>query len=416
MFAEFNTSAAAVSRSPVRIARIVTRLNIGGPSIQAIGLSRDLSTHGFATCLLHGRRSDNEGYMGDLLSIRAERIEYVPSLVRRISPFHDVRALWVLTRTLWQWRPRVVHTHMAKAGTIGRLAALLYNSLTRGPKAKLIHTYHGHVFEGYFGRRTTKIFLAIERWLAKHTDSIVAISPRVRDDVIATFKIAAAPQVTIIPLGFDLTPFLTITGEHRARARAELSVPDGAIVITTVGRLTAIKAQSLFLRAAALLMGTSRFQFIIVGDGELRQQLESEAKTLGLAHATRFLGWRGDLQNIYAATDVFVLTSRNEGTPVALIEAMAASTACVSTDVGGVRDVVASPDQGILVPFDDVRALARAIQVLVDDEGARTAMGERARVSVRTRYDHRRLVDDISNLYWRLLADDGTIASPLAAE
>lgn len=354
--------------------------------------------------------------MGDLLAIHADRVDYVPSLVRRISPINDVRALWALARTLRQWRPHVVHTHMAKAGTVGRLAALLYNLLNRGPKAKLIHTYHGHVFEGYFDARTTKLFLAIERWLAKHTDSIVAISPQVRDDVITTYKIAVPAQVSIIPLGFDLAPFLTITAEDRVRARLELNVPTHAVVITTVGRLTAIKSQSLLLRAAAHLKSSSRFQFVVVGDGELRHDLESEARTLGVADVTRFLGWRGDLQKIYAATDIFVLTSRNEGTPVALIEAMAACTPCVSTDVGGVRDVVTSPDQGILVPFGDVQALAHAIQTLADDEAGRRVMGERARASVRRRYDQHRLVDDIAGLYWHLLADGATIASPLAAE
>lgn len=395
-----------------RVARIITRLNIGGPSIQAIILSRQLSLHGFPTYLIHGRRSANEGYMGDLLTVSADRITHEPSLVRSVSPLSDVRALWSLFRALHEWKPHIVHTHMAKAGALGRLAAILYNSFHRGAKTRLVHTYHGHVFEGYFSTRSTKVFLAVERWLAKYTDAVIAISPQVRYDIVHTYGIAAVDRVEMIPLGFELARFTCITADDRLRARRDLQISEDVTVVATVGRLTAIKSQSLLLKAAARLRDTCELQLLIVGDGELRSQLEAEARKIGVANCTRFLGWRGDLETIYAATDIFVLTSRNEGTPVALIEAMAAGVASVSTDVGGVRDVITSAEEGVVVPYGDDAALAAAVKGLADDPQRRSVMGERARVSVGARYAQQRLIADISSLYRRLLGNGTTSFSP----
>jgi glycosyltransferase involved in cell wall biosynthesis len=387
-----------------RVARIITRLNIGGPSIQAISLSRDLAAAGYHTCLIHGHLADREGDMTRLQPISAARTVYVNSLVRRISPLRDVRACWTIYRTLCRWKPDIVHTHQAKAGTLGRLAGIVYNwTAGQAGKARLIHTYHGHVFEGYFTPASTRLFLMVERWLARRTDALIAISPQVRDDLVRTFAIGTDAQVVVVPLGFDLTRFTAISTDDRASARRALGIPPDACVVTTVGRLTAIKAQSHFLRAARRLDAQGSFVFLVVGDGELRPELESEAIELGIAQSTRFLGWRGDLDTVYAATDVFVLTSRNEGTPVALIEAMAAGVACVSSDVGGVRDVVTSDSMGTLVPFDDIDGLAQAIGALAGDTAARIDMGLQARQAVRQRFDQSRLINDITAVYRRTL-------------
>lgn len=348
--------------------------------------------------------------MGDLLEVRSACVQYVPALARSVSAGRDLFACWTLFRSLRRWKPAIVHTHMAKAGTVGRLAAIAYNLTTRRPKTKIIHTYHGHVFEGYFGRVSTAVFLGIERWLARRSDVLVAISPQVRDDLVRTYTIGTDAQVVVVPLGFDLTRFTTISDEHRSSARRLLRIPPDAHVVTTVGRLTAIKAQSHFLRAAQRLDMQRPLVFLIVGDGELRRELETEAKQLGIEQSTRFLGWRGDLETIYSATDVFVLTSRNEGTPVALIEAMAAGVACVSSDVGGVRDVITSEKAGALVPFGDIDGLVRSIASLVGDAATRAEMGDHARQAVRQRFDQSRLIDDITALYWRTLNDNGTIS------
>ena len=390
----------------LRVARIITRLNIGGPSIQAIGLSRELRASGFDTCLVHGRLGDDEGDMTRLLPIDDIDSVYVDDLVRPIAPLRDVRAWWRIYRTLRRWQPDIVHTHMAKAGTLGRLAALAYNrTRAAGRRARLVHTYHGHVFEGYFGSPSTKVFVLVERWIGRRTDALIAISPQIARDLVQTYRIARDTQLQLIPLGFNLDRLLALSAADHAPAKASLELAADTVAVATVGRLTAIKQHMLFLDMAAQLAKASpRFVFLIVGDGELRPALEARASEPDLAGRVRFLGWRGDLDTVYAASDIFVLTSRNEGTPVALIEAMAAGVAAVSTDVGGVRDVVTGPELGSLVPFGDAAALAGAVLALADAPARRTEIGRAARASVRDRFHATRLVADIRRLYSQLLS------------
>jgi glycosyltransferase involved in cell wall biosynthesis len=393
------------------VARVITRLNIGGPAIQAISLSRELRADGFHTTLIHGRLGPGEGDMTKILPIEDTRAIYLSRLVRAVAPLDDVFAFWRIYRELCVCRPQIIHTHMAKAGALGRAAGLLYN-LTAGRrrKARLVHTYHGHVFEGYFGDWSTKGFLLVERMLGRRTDALIAISEQIRTDLLRTYRVTTDDRVRLIPLGFDLTRLLTIAADDRARARRSLGIPEGVLVVTTVGRLTAIKEQSLFLdMAARLLTGGRNIVFLLVGDGELRPHLEVQARELGISDRIRFLGWRGDLETIYGATDVFVLTSRNEGTPVALIESMAAGVPCVSTDVGGVRDVITDPALGVLVPFGDPQRLEEAVAQLYDAPNKRVDIGRGARDSVRERFHVRRLIEDIRALYWQLLGIGGTI-------
>jgi glycosyltransferase involved in cell wall biosynthesis len=389
---------------------VITRLNIGGPSIQAINLSRELTPIGFHTTLIHGRLSEGEGDMLTLLPLGETTAICVTELVRQVAPLRDIVALWRIYRVLCREPPDIVHTHTAKAGTLGRLAGMLYNAIHRPPRPiRLVHTYHGHVFEGYFRSLTARLFLSIERLLAKFTDALIAISPRIKSDLLDTYQIGQRERVHVIPLGFHLDDLLAIDGTTRASARASLGIDAGSLAVTTVGRLTAIKQQNLFLEAAKnLASSSSRFVFLVVGDGELRHELEQQAARLGIAAQVTFLGWRGDLQTIYAATDVFVLTSRNEGTPVALIEAMAAGVSCVSTDVGGVRDVIVDSTCGVVVPPEDVEALTDAVAMLANLPVTREEMGRRARLVVRERFGSDRLVSDISALYRRLLRDDLT--------
>lgn len=396
---------------PLRIARVITRLNIGGPAIQAISLTRELTAGRFESLLLHGQLAEGEGNMMAIMPLTRGRAINVSTLVRPVSPALDVIACWRTYREFCRWKPGLIHTHTAKAGAVGRLAGILYNATCgRRHKARIVHTYHGHVFEGYFSTRRTKVFLAVERLLARHTDAIIAISERIRHDVLETYHIASDNQVQLIPLGFDLEPFLALTPDARPGARDVLGVDRSAIVITTVGRLTAIKEQASFVTmAAAISAKRPDAVFVVVGDGELRPSLERQAEQLGIGPRMRFLGWRGDLDIVYAATDVFVLTSRNEGTPVALIEAMASGTASVSTDVGGVRDVIIDATLGSLVPFGDAAALAQSVAALCDDAARRQAMGRNARASVATRFSLQRLLSDIERLYWQLVENGGTI-------
>jgi glycosyltransferase involved in cell wall biosynthesis len=391
--------------APARVARVITRLNIGGPSIQAVRLTTALEAHGFTTALLHGRLGAGEGDMSYLIPPGADT-RYIATLCRPLSPFDDVRTLLRLYREFRALRPAIVHTHMAKAGMLGRVAAAAYN-LTRGaePRAKVIHTYHGHVLDGYFSRAATALFIGIERMLARISDRIIAISPAIRGELLTTYRIGRADQYEVVPLGFDLAPFAAVDDRARQEARRALGIPAEALVISTVGRLTAIKQHRLFLDTVKRVVDAEpRAIALIAGDGELRGDLEAHAAALGISDRVRMLGWRRDLATIYAATDVFLLTSRNEGTPVALIEAMATGVPGVSTDVGGVGDVMGG-DTGRMAPFGDAAGLASAIVELLSDPALRAQLGARARARVLEHYDLGRLVGDIAALYRTLLVE-----------
>ncbi|MGQ0732059.1 MAG: glycosyltransferase [Acidobacteriota bacterium] len=384
---------------PVRVVRLITRLNIGGPSIQAIGLADRLAAEGFRTVLVHGRLGPGEGDMSYLMPPTVTAV-YEPTLQRSVAPISDLRAVLRVYRLLCRMQPAIVHTHMAKAGAVGRVATMLYNQTRgRGRPCRVVHTYHGHVLEGYFGPRKAALFLNAERWLARLTDRLVAISPQILHDLLNGYRIGRQDQYRVVPLGFDLRAFEAVDDEARRQARETLHIPAGTPVIVTVGRLTAIKQHELFLDAARLIVDKlPDAVLLIAGDGERRDELEARAAALGLGAQVRFLGWRRDLAVLYGAADVFALTSRNEGTPVALIEAMAAAVPGVSTDVGGVRDVIADASVGRRVPDQAPAAFAGAVIDVVRSPD-RGEMGRRARQLVVSRYGIERLVRDIVALY-----------------
>jgi glycosyltransferase involved in cell wall biosynthesis len=387
-----------------RVLRIITRLNIGGPSIQAITLSERMTARGFETRLIHGRLGPGEGDMRYLLTEPAA-VREVGTLRREIAPLHDAVALVQVLDAIRDIRPHILHTHMAKAGTIGRVAASIYNRTAgRDRPVRVVHTYHGHVLEGYFSPARTRAFLAVERMLARATDRIVAISPRIEQELIANYRIGRRAQYRVIPLGFDLQRMIAIGETERRAARAVLALAPDAHVICTAGRLTAIKRYDLFLDTARLIAEHDpRAIFLVAGDGELRSALEQQTRASGIADRVRFLGWRRDLDTVYGASDVFLLTSRNEGTPVALIESLAAAVPGVSTDVGGVRDVIDSDRVGLLAPFGDARALADQVHALLADRDRRRRMGEAGRQAVSGRYGLDRLIDNVERLYRELL-------------
>jgi len=389
----------------IRVARIITRLNIGGPAIQAITLSDRLRDRGFETLLIHGRLAHGEGDMSYLHRDPQARLAFVPSMTRPVSPVADLGAIASVLRHLLAFKPHIVHTHTAKAGTVGRSAAFAYNRVSR-TKARTVHTYHGHSLEGYF--RDSSAFVAIERMLARATDRLVAISPRIQAELRDRYHIGRRDQWAVVPLGFDLASLAAIDAGAREAARRELGIDPGTPVVTIVGRLTAIKQHELFLRVAgAVHRRQPSTVFLIVGDGELRAEMGALAASLGLDGCARFLGWRQDLDTIYGATDVCVLTSRNEGTPVAVIEALAAGVPVVSTDVGGVRDVLNDSVLGAAAADGDVDALAGLVlAALSPTQRAADSIAAR-RASVTGRYGLERLVTDIDSLYRSLL--DGSL-------
>jgi glycosyltransferase involved in cell wall biosynthesis len=329
----------------------------------------------------------------------------IGTMSRNISWSKDLTTLRHLIRVFRRERPVVVHTHTAKAGTVGRLAAIA----TRVPVR--VHTFHGHVFHGYFSPHVTRIFLAIERFLARHTDRIVAISDSQKHDLAEVYRIAPAEKITVIPLGFDLDPFLGVNGRTGA-LRGSLGCDENTLLVGWVGRLTAIKNPSLLLHCACKLsQEPRRIRIAVIGDGELRKQCEDQSESAGLSGIVSFTGWQQHLHRVYADLDLVILTSINEGTPVSLLEAMASGKAFISTDVGGVRDLMVGPAErlcgfevfqnGILVPLDG-KVLAQAVAYLGQNPELRRAMGEAGRTFVKSRFSAQRLADDLESLYLAL--------------
>ncbi|MEW5957101.1 MAG: glycosyltransferase family 4 protein [Chloroflexota bacterium] len=374
----------------LKVIRVIARLNIGGPAIQTVLLTRNLDPRRFQTLLVTGTESQGEGSMRDWAAIQGVTPLLIPELGRELNPISDLKVLLQLYHLFRQEKPDIVHTHTAKAGFVGRLAAWL-----AGVPA-VVHTFHGHVFHSYFGPFKTRLFIFIERVLALATDRIITISPRQRQEIIG-FRIASPQKIVIIPLGFDLEPFLTC--DHlRGRLRAEFAFSEETKLVGIVARLTHIKNHKLFITAAALVnKNHADVHFLIIGDGELRAELEQQVADLVLTQFVHFLGWRWDLPAVYADLDLVVLTSRNEGTPVTLIEAQAAGCPVVATAVGGVADVVSDGQTGYLVPPGEAEALAQAIlRVLAGD--SRT-MGQAGRQAVTEKFAARRLIGDIEQLY-----------------
>jgi glycosyltransferase involved in cell wall biosynthesis len=382
--------------SPIRVARVIARLNIGGPAQHVIHLTARLPRDRFESVLLSGREAPWEGSMHDLAARCGVRPISVPGLGRRLFPVDDVRSMVFLTRFFRHFRPHIVHTHTAKAGAIGRLAAWL----TGVPV--VVHTYHGHVFHGYFSKPMTSLFLAVERSLARRTSRLLTVSESVKRE-LERYRIGRPGQITVLPLGLDLDRFLGC--EPRAgELRRELGVDDRQPLIGIVARLVPIKRHEDFIAASALV--ASRIPdalFLVVGDGERRAELEALVRRQGLAERVRFLGWRQDLDRIYADLDVVVLTSANEGSPVSLIEAMAAARPVIATSVGGIPDLVEHGVNGLLARAGDPSATAEAIVSLLANPERRRAMGEAGRKRVHDAYGVNRLVSDVDRLYSDLM-------------
>ena len=391
---------------PIRIARIITRLNVGGPAIQAIEMSERFERAGCHTLLVHGRLGAGEGDMRYLVpDDRRFEMVHVPSLRREVNPIADAAATARVFSLLRRFRPAIVHTHMAKAGSVGRAAALLYNAtVARAARARLVHTYHGHVLDGYFSSPAARAFTAMERALARRTDRLIAVSESVRRDLVDRHGVGSADRFRVVPLGLDLSRLAAIGLRERAAARAALGLEAEARVVAFVGRLTAIKQPHLFVDAAARVADADRrARFLVAGGGELEAAVRSQIEGRGLSDRVRMLGWQRDVAPVYAASDLVAVTSRNEGTPVALIEGMAAGVPGVSFDVGGVRDVIGARDLGVLVAPDDAGSLAGEIQHLLADEPRRAGMGARARASAVDRFGVDRLERDLAALYAELV-------------
>jgi glycosyltransferase involved in cell wall biosynthesis len=391
-------------RGATRVVRVIARLNIGGPAIQAITLTERLGSLGYRTVLVRGREEPDEGSMDYLADRLGVSPVLVPSL-RRNPSWRDAAALITLSRIIRRERPQIVHTHAAKAGTLGRLAALIA-ALGRGPRPTLIHTFHGHSLTGYFSPGPAAVYRWIERLLASRTDVLIAVSDEVRDELVR-LGVAEPARFAVVPLGFDLRPFAIAGAERtkrRDRLRAELGIPRDEKLVTLIARLVPIKRVDRFLRVAVDLVDQRRrLHFLVVGDGVLREQLQASPEAVELDGRLTWAGFRRDIPDVCFASDAVVLTSDNEGTPVSLIEAQAAGTPVVSTRVGGVTSVVHDGAAGFVVDPNDERGLAIAIRTVLDD----TAITERAAdtgASVTRDFSLDALVDRLDQLYRRALS------------
>jgi glycosyltransferase involved in cell wall biosynthesis len=382
---------------PIRVARVIARLNIGGPAQHVTLLTAGLDRVRFVTTLITGVVGEREGDFTEAARARGVEPVVIPELGRAIRPTRDLVALCKLVRLFRRLRPDIVHTHTAKAGALGRLAARVAGVPVT------VHTFHGHVLEGYFSPAATRAFLAIERWLARGTDRLVTVSPRLRAQLLA-MGIGRPDQVEVVPLGLDLGRFRRGLGASAPALRASLGLAPGTPLLGSVGRLVPIKDHPTLFRAVAQLESDGEAaHLVVVGDGEDRPALAQLAQALGVSARVHFLGWRADLETILNELDVVICSSRNEGTPVALIEAMAAGVAVLSTEVGGVADLVTHGETGWLVPPGDPSAMAGAIRHLLAEPSLRARLAAAGRRVALDRHDVTRLIARIERLYTGLI-------------
>jgi len=408
------------SSSKIRILRIIARLNIGGPAIHVVNLSADLPNHRFETRLVCGAINQDEGDMAYLTEEKDIKPIIIADLKREINLLDDIKVFFKLIKIIREFQPHIIDTHTAKAGTLGRFAVIAYNSLHPFRKRiRLIHTFHGHIFHGYFSRLKTSAFIWIERFLAGFTDKIIVISDLQKKDICDTFKIAPEKKVQTLPLGFDLSAFNSCrSGQNQNQNKHFLDEKGTApFLVGIVGRLTSIKNHHMFLQTVRYLKNHDKiddFRFLIVGDGELKTELSQKARKWGIDNYVEFAGWQKDMPSVYSTLDAVVLTSRNEGTPVTLIEAMASGVPVISTDVGGVPDLMGKQieepvpgvnlmENGILVGSEKFSNLANALIYLKDNYEIESPMTSRAKNYVNRHYSFDRLITDIKKLYQNLM-------------
>ncbi len=408
----------------MKIVRIIARLNVGGPAKHVVWLNQALQDEEFESVLLTGTVPEGEEDMSYFAGQHNVKPVFIKEMSRELSP-QDIVSLWKVYQQIKREKPDIIHTHTAKAGTVGRTAGFLYRWLTwrtlvgKPRKVKILHTFHGHIFHGYYGTLKTKIFLLIEKLLAKFaTDKIIVISEQQRREINEKYGVGKKEQFEVIRLGLDLKVFEDWR-KKREILRREFDIKDDEVLVGLVGRLTEIKNHEMFLRVVKVYKENSEnadlpeLRFIIIGDGHRRAVLEEKAKEFGIEELVIFAGNREDADVFYAGLDVVALTSRNEGTPLSLIEAMANEKAIVSTSVGGVVDLLGEIreesdgfkicERGIRVAPEDAESFYKGLEYLAKDEGRRTKFGRKGKDFVIKNYDLDRLVGDIKNLYAGLL-------------
>jgi glycosyltransferase involved in cell wall biosynthesis len=393
-----------------RILRIHNRLIIGGPTLNVLYLTKYLAPE-FETLLIVGEKENHEKDAFFLAQQMGITTLSIPDMGRSLHPYRDYKAYKTVQKIIKNFKPDIVHTHAAKPGAIGRLAA------TSVSDTIIVHTYHGHVFHSYFGQLKTKFIINMERFLAKRSDVLIAISDKQKKELVEEFKIAGDDKFRIIPLGFELEKFYENQEQKRKKFREEFKLGNDEIAIGIIGRLVPIKNHSLFLEGIDYVMKTTqkKIRAFIIGDGETKKELQEKAKKMGIRFASIgdnadeaasliFTSWRSDIDTVNAGLDIIVLTSLNEGTPVSLIEAQAANKPIVSTRVGGIADIVIENETALLSDVGDTAGFQKNLLKLVEDEPLRNCLGKKGADHVQQKFCVERLVKDMKNLYQELLA------------
>jgi glycosyltransferase involved in cell wall biosynthesis len=409
-----------VSNSPKpKIVRIIDRLIYGGPTRNVVFLTEGLKKNGYDCDLVTGVPADGEGDMTFWAQEHGVNPIVIPQLSRELAAkdLIVILKLWQLFRNL---HPDIVHTHKSKAGATARIAAWLYRWITpstlrfRPRKIVIVHTFHGHIFHGYYGKWKSAMFVNIERLLARITDCIVVVSEQQRREIRDGFRVGRNTPFRVVPVGLDFREPVT-----NIQFRQENKVENDEFLVGTAGRFCEIKNFPLLMKAFDLASRATpafKAKLTLIGDGHLRSELEKYAADLGIARNIIFTGFRSDTDEIYPALDVAALSSLNEGTPLTLIEAMSFGRPVVTTEVGGVRDILGKQvrvsgrftiwEHGISVPSSDVQAYADALVFLAANPALRQEMGEQARRYVRRQFSHKRLVADMASLYVELRAKE----------
>lgn len=392
-----------------KVLRIINRLNLGGPTYNAAYLSKYLAPE-FETLLVAGMKLDSEESSEYIVEEMGLKTNYIKEMQREIDWKNDRTAYQRIKSIIKEFKPDIVHTHAAKAGTLGRLAAA-----SCGVKV-ILHTFHGHVFHSYFSPLKTNFFIGIEKYLASKSTRIIAISDIQKQELTSDFKICKPAKCVVIPLGFDLTRFRENQDGKRKSFRATFKINDDELAVGIIGRLTAIKNHELFLRSFQAVKSASskKLKAVIVGDGEDLEKLKLLCNELSLQFSEHnstkenadviFTSWIKNVDWAICGIDLVAMTSLNEGTPVSLIEAQAAGKPVISTNVGGIENVVMNGITGLLSPSKDLNLFTKNLAALVKDEEKRFAFGKRGWENVHTKFHFTRLTEDMRKLYTQLLS------------
>ncbi len=396
----------------MKVLRIVNRFNLGGPTYNVAYLTRFMSSD-FETTLVGGIKDELEGHSEYIVRNLGIEPIIISEMRRSLNPINDLIAYRKLSKLIKQIKPDIVHTHASKAGTLGRLAAFNNNVPV------VLHTFHGHVFHSYFSKFKTKLILSIERGLARRCSKIIAISDKQKQELVEDFKVVAPDKCEVIPLGFMLERFQDNYAEKRKSFRTKFQIADDEIAIGIVGRITAIKNHRLFIDGISQLVKQTdkNLRVFIIGDGELKDKLVSYSEQLGLKTAylpdqkefkptvVLFTSWIQNVDEVYPGLDVLAMTSLNEGTPVSLIEAQAANTPIVSTNVGGIANIVVPNKTALLCENNNLDDFVSKLKLLVEDDDLRVELSKNGWQYVKDKFSYKRLVSDMENLYCKLLEE-----------